>query len=182
MANRRGQGEGSCYQRKDGRWVAVVDLGTESGKRKRKHFYGASQADALDAKGKAIEDIRKGLPIVTERQTVAQFLDRWLTHMRPTIGRSPICSTSSTCADTCGPSSGATSSRNSARRWCRDSSPRCSRSQSRQNAHCRPAPRNRSLAPDCATKPRELSATLSIVRFASTSSAATSRSWSILHA
>lgn len=86
MANRRrGQGEGSIYQRKDGRWVAVVDLGTESGKRKRKQFYGATQAEALDAKSKAIEDLRRGLPIVTVRQTIAQFLDSWLAHIRPTI-------------------------------------------------------------------------------------------------
>ena len=86
MSNqRRGQGEGSCYQRKDGRWVAVVDLGTESGKRKRKHFYGATQAEALDAKSKAIEDLRRGLPIITERQTVAQFLDAWLLQIRPTV-------------------------------------------------------------------------------------------------
>ena len=41
---RRGQGEGSVFQRADGRWVAKLDLGWENGKRKRKEFYGPSAA------------------------------------------------------------------------------------------------------------------------------------------
>ena len=122
MANqRRGQGEGSCYQRRDGRWVAVVDLGTESGKRKRKHFYGATQAEALDAKSKAIEDLRRGLPIITERQTVAQFLDAWLLQIRPTVRPLTYVKILSTSAVISSPSSDGISFRSSRLRWCRDS-------------------------------------------------------------
>jgi hypothetical protein len=32
---RRGPGEGSIYQRADGRWVAILDLGWQAGRRKR---------------------------------------------------------------------------------------------------------------------------------------------------
>lgn len=39
MAKRRGHGEGSIYQRQDGRWAATVDLGWHDGKRKRKAVY-----------------------------------------------------------------------------------------------------------------------------------------------
>jgi len=76
--NRRGAGEGSIYQRKDSRWCASIDLGWQDGRRRRKSFYGATQEDVRAARDKAFEDLRKGLPVTFERQTMAQFLDRWL--------------------------------------------------------------------------------------------------------
>ena len=45
---RRGQGEGSIYQRKDGRWVAELDLGWEAGKRKRKPIYGKTRREVQE--------------------------------------------------------------------------------------------------------------------------------------
>src|SRR5947208_2513313 len=39
---RRGHGEGSIFQAKDGRWVGMVELGYVGGKRKRKVYYGTS--------------------------------------------------------------------------------------------------------------------------------------------
>ena len=45
MARRRGRGEGSVSQRRDGRWMARVDLGRGlSGRRRRKYVYAATQA------------------------------------------------------------------------------------------------------------------------------------------
>jgi integrase len=44
MANRRGSGEGSIYQRKDGRWCAQVSLGYKpGGKPHRKLLYGKTR-------------------------------------------------------------------------------------------------------------------------------------------
>ena len=45
---RRGPGEGSIYQRKDGRWAGSVHLGYEGGKRIRKHVLGHSRAEVKD--------------------------------------------------------------------------------------------------------------------------------------
>ena len=45
---KRGHNEGSIHQRKDGRWVAVVDLGYVNGKRKRKYIYGSRRQDVAE--------------------------------------------------------------------------------------------------------------------------------------
>jgi integrase len=57
----------------------MLSLGWENGRRKRKSYFGATaeavQAQILNARS----DISRGVPIVAvERQSVAQFLDRWL--------------------------------------------------------------------------------------------------------
>jgi hypothetical protein len=46
---RRGHGEGTIRQRRDGRWEATISLGFEGGKRKRKSYYGNTQAEVLSS-------------------------------------------------------------------------------------------------------------------------------------
>jgi integrase len=43
MAKKRGRGEGSIYERNDGRWAAAIDLGFEDDRRVRKTIYGATR-------------------------------------------------------------------------------------------------------------------------------------------
>jgi integrase len=78
MAKKRGAGEGSIFQRKDGRWSAVVTTGYENGRRKRKTYYGQTRKDVADQLTGALNDQKEGRPIPTGRQTVAEFLDSWL--------------------------------------------------------------------------------------------------------
>ena len=86
MEKKRGAGEGSIYQRGDNRWCAVLNLGWESGKRRRKYVYGATAAEVQEQLLKARADHAAGLPVSTDRQTVAQFLDRWLEDsVRPSV-------------------------------------------------------------------------------------------------
>jgi integrase len=70
---RRANGEGSIYQRKDGRWAASLSLGNG----KRTHFLGHSwdevHARLLVAKKAQLD----GLPPAPEKQTVRQFLLHW---------------------------------------------------------------------------------------------------------
>jgi integrase len=75
---KRGQGEGSIYKRKDGLWVAAANLGYQNGKLRRKVYYGKSRKEASDKLTAALNDLQKGIPIITERQTAKQFLERWL--------------------------------------------------------------------------------------------------------
>ena len=83
---KRGQGEGSIYKRKDGRWAAVINLGYQDGKLRRKTFYGASREAVKDKLVAALSDQQKGLPILTERQTLKQFLEKWLADVvRPAV-------------------------------------------------------------------------------------------------
>jgi integrase len=80
MAKRRAHGEGSVFQRsEDGRWVAVVDLGYENGKRSRKYVYGATQAEVVAKKGELLTQRAKGLPVARGKGvTVADFMAEWL--------------------------------------------------------------------------------------------------------
>jgi integrase len=77
---KRNAGEGSTFQRADGRWCGVVSLGYENGKRCRKCYYGKTAADVRDQLLKARSDHSKGLPVRVERQTLEQFLNSWLEH------------------------------------------------------------------------------------------------------
>lgn len=82
---KRSAGEGSLFQRADGRWCGQINLGWQGGRRVRKYFYGSSAEQARDALLKARADHAAGFPIAIERQTVGQFLERWLETVKASI-------------------------------------------------------------------------------------------------
>lgn len=82
---RRGRGEGSVYQQADGRWAARLDLGYVDGKRRRPVFYGKTKREALAKLRAAQAQHAQGLPVTSDRQTVAQYLDQWLKATEPTV-------------------------------------------------------------------------------------------------
>lgn len=82
MSTKRGNSEGSITKRSDGRWEARVTL--PGGK--RKSFYAKSRQEVARRLAEALRDRDKGLPIVGERQTTAQFLAAWLDVVKTTIG------------------------------------------------------------------------------------------------
>ncbi len=71
---RRGHGEGSIYQRSDGRWVASISL--EGGKRKT--FYGKTRKEVQEQLKTALYEQQQGKLLTARRQTVGQFLTHWL--------------------------------------------------------------------------------------------------------
>lgn len=71
---RRGHGEGSISQRADGLWMARVSLPNG----KRKALYGKTRKEAQDKLRAALRDLDAGLDLSAGRQTVGQFLERWL--------------------------------------------------------------------------------------------------------
>jgi integrase len=71
---RRGNGEGSVYQRKsDGKWVTSISIDG-----RRKVFYSDTQKEAIKKLKKACQEQEKGALIVGPQHTVAQYLDYWL--------------------------------------------------------------------------------------------------------
>jgi hypothetical protein len=79
-SRRRGHGEGAIYQREsDRKWCCAVELGWQDGKRKRKVIYGTTRREVAEKVKVVLRDQQQGLPVAVERQTVAQFFDRWLT-------------------------------------------------------------------------------------------------------
>ena len=71
---RRGHGDGSIYQRQDGRWAASISL--EGGKRKT--FYGRTRKEVQEQLKKAQHEQLQGTLVTTPQQKVEQFLTHWL--------------------------------------------------------------------------------------------------------
>jgi integrase len=71
---RRGHGEGSIYQRKDGRWAADISL--EDGKRKT--FYGKTRKEVQAQLKTALHQQQEGMLVVAPQQKVGPFLTHWL--------------------------------------------------------------------------------------------------------
>lgn len=71
---RRGHNEGSIKQRADGLWEARISLPAG----KRRSYYGKTRREAQDKLRAALRDLDIGLDLSAGRQTVGQFLDRWL--------------------------------------------------------------------------------------------------------
>ena len=82
MGSRRGHGEGSIYYRKDREcWCAMVDLSVEGSKRKRKAIFGKTRREVADKLKAVLHDQQQGLPVAVERQTLDQFITRWLSEV-----------------------------------------------------------------------------------------------------
>lgn len=71
---RRGSGEGSIYQRKDGRWAASISLGGL----KRKTIYAKTRREVQDLLHKALHEQKQGLLVTGPRQPLKQYLKQWL--------------------------------------------------------------------------------------------------------
>jgi integrase len=84
MAGKRGSNEGSISRRADGLWEARITLPDG----RRKSLYAKTRQEAARKLAEAIRDRDKGLPVVTDRQTVEQYFLSWLSVMRAKVRRS----------------------------------------------------------------------------------------------
>ena len=86
---RRGNNEGSIYQRADGKWVAQVMLGyNENGKPKRKSLYGNSRSEVARKMSSVVSDVYVNGYTCTEAKSepVKLLMQEWLyTYKRATI-------------------------------------------------------------------------------------------------
>ena len=83
MASRRGNGEGSIYQRDDGLWVGALNLGWRNGKRVRKVVSSKSRGEVVRRMRSLQPAIAQGVKLAPDRLTVSQYLDGWLTDRIP---------------------------------------------------------------------------------------------------
>jgi integrase len=80
---RRGRGEGVIFQRGDGLWTASVSLGYDAqGKRKPKVVYGATKKEVQNKLQTLYGTAGDPEPA---RETVEQYLARWLAMIKPTV-------------------------------------------------------------------------------------------------
>jgi integrase len=79
QTRRRGNGEGSIFQRSDGRWVATINVGyDQNGKRKRRDVYGATKKEVQDKLTVLHSAKLEGTLVEPSKVNVGQFLDHWL--------------------------------------------------------------------------------------------------------
>src|ERR687895_2200513 len=77
VSKKRGNGEGSIYRRKDGRWVGQYTVYTATGPKYR-YLYGKTRAAVAEKLTKAMADRDGGLVFDAGNLTVGEYLDRWL--------------------------------------------------------------------------------------------------------
>jgi len=75
---KRSNGDGSLYRRRDGHWVGAFYAPTISGARRRVVVYGHSRDEARDKMRKAQEDVRAGMPVPDEVWKLGPYLEYWL--------------------------------------------------------------------------------------------------------
>ena len=78
MNSKRGNHEGSVYQRADGRWAGVITVTQEGGQSRRKCFYGTTRAAVAERVASALHNLHRGVAPSNEKLTVGAYLDRWL--------------------------------------------------------------------------------------------------------
>lgn len=79
--SKRANGNGSVYQRADGRWVARAYLLMPDGTRRRRDFYGDTEAAASAQMVAAQARSNLGVPAEATGWTVERFLLYWLEHI-----------------------------------------------------------------------------------------------------
>lgn len=84
-------GEGSFYQRADGKWRGVLEVGwTEAGTRKRKTFTGRDKNEVFDRMTAARRAMARGEMVATSAPTVKAWSDTWLDLARDHLTPSSI--------------------------------------------------------------------------------------------
>lgn len=82
---RRGKGEGTLYQRPDGTWRAMIDLGWSGGRRIRRSVSGATRREVVDKLREARRAMDAGLQPTSDRLTVGAYLEDWLEASRDKV-------------------------------------------------------------------------------------------------
>ena len=78
MAKKRAVGEGTIYQRKDGRWEVAIKSVTTVGTRKRIRQYASTRAEAVEKLDELRRQIRRGTPMSDKNWRLGEYLEYWL--------------------------------------------------------------------------------------------------------
>jgi len=78
MTRRRGNGEGTVYRRKDGRWEASLSYLDDAGKRRRSSFYGRTRQDVRSKLDAARRRLGGGELVKDAKITVGAYAATWV--------------------------------------------------------------------------------------------------------
>jgi integrase len=81
MTKRRGKGEGTVYQREDGRCIGEYD----DANGRRRYVSGKTKAEVRAKLRKLLADRDAGIAYDSENMTTGAYLDKWLDAVRDTV-------------------------------------------------------------------------------------------------
>ncbi len=84
--SRNANGEGSVWQRRDGRWCAAVYLPVLTGGRRRIVTYGVTRQEARAKLRDLLDKAARNIPATPANLTVGDYLGEWLVHVRQHVG------------------------------------------------------------------------------------------------
>ncbi|WP_210238447.1 hypothetical protein [Brucella haematophila] len=79
--------KGHIRERSPGKWAIVLDVpDPETGKRRRKwHTFHGTKRQAQVECARLVSELNGGVYIEPDKTTLAEFLKRWLTHVKPSV-------------------------------------------------------------------------------------------------
>ncbi|TSE03755.1 site-specific integrase [Mesorhizobium intechi] len=78
--------KGHITERSPGKWAIVLDLHTETGKRRRKwHSFSGTKRQAQEECARLVTEIKHGIYLEPDKTTLADYLDRWLKHEKSSV-------------------------------------------------------------------------------------------------
>jgi len=83
MSNRRPNGAGTIYPRKDGRYEGAAWVKTLDGQSTRIRVYGRTWEETNKALIKAVAEYQNGPGAATDKRSVAAYLEHWITTVAP---------------------------------------------------------------------------------------------------
>lgn len=91
MTRKRSHGEGTLYQRADGRWCAQLAVVLPDGRLVRRTAYGRTQREAREKLERLKRELANGVVGVPEKVTVGAYLEQWFdanrARLRPKTAR-----------------------------------------------------------------------------------------------
>jgi hypothetical protein len=74
---------GHIRERSPGRWAIVIDANVNGERKRRWRSFAGTKRQAQIECARLISEMQSGTAVEPNRITVAQFLDRWLQHIKP---------------------------------------------------------------------------------------------------
>lgn len=81
--SKRGNGEGSIFRRKDGRWCAAISV-LNAGRSRRVSYYGKTRREVSEKLATALQARQRGVLLLPDRQALEEYMSAWLEHARET--------------------------------------------------------------------------------------------------
>lgn len=76
---KRGDGEGTIFKRKDGRWVGRLSLGYDAnGKRLTKTVYATTRGQVADKLAELVQQFKRSGKAIANKNSLGAYLDSWL--------------------------------------------------------------------------------------------------------